>query len=449
MKSVKGMLMLAGALCTSLAGGAAWAADNKVVIGDIDDMSGPYADIIGVPGIEAIKMAIADFGGSVLGQPVQILTFDHQNKPDLGAQKLREWADTDGMTMLLGGSNTGVSLAMSAAAKEKKIPFFAIGAAGASLTGKDCTPYTIHYGYDTTALANGTARTIIEQGGKSWFFLTADYAFGKQLEAGATDVVKAGGGSVVGDVRVPLGTSDFSSYLLQAQGSGAQVLGLANAGADTSNSLKAAAEFGLTKTMRPAALLVFLSDVHAMGLDVAQGLVLTTAWYWNTSDTTRAFANRFFEKTKRMPTFPQAAFYSATLTYLNAVKAVGSTDPDKIMDELRKTKVNDVFVTDGVIRPDGLLEHDMYIVQVKTPAESKGDWDYYKILKTMKGEEAFGKLAELDLSPAQEVTTAKEPLAASRPEASHETPRSLRLHKTATRAGNRQIATFGSQSAQR
>ena len=394
MKSVKGMLMLAGALCTSLAGGAAWAADNKVVIGDIDDMSGPYADIIGVPGIEAIKMAIADFGGSVLGQPVQILTFDHQNKPDLGAQKLREWADTDGMTMLLGGSNTGVSLAMSAAAKEKKIPFFAIGAAGASLTGKDCTPYTIHYGYDTTALANGTARTIIEEGGKSWFFLTADYAFGKQLEAGATDVVKAGGGSVVGDVRVPLGTSDFSSYLLQAQGSGAQVLGLANAGADTSNSLKAAAEFGLTKTMRPAALLVFLSDVHAMGLDVAQGLVLTTAWYWNTSDTTRAFANRFFEKTKRMPTFPQAAFYSATLTYLNAVKAVGSTDPGKIMDELRKTKVNDVFVTDGVIRPDGLLEHDMYIVQVKTPAESKGDWDYYKILKTMKGEEAFGKLAD-------------------------------------------------------
>jgi branched-chain amino acid transport system substrate-binding protein len=296
--------------------------------------------------------------------------------------------------MLLGGSNTGVSLAMSAAAKEKKIPFFAIGAAGASLTGKDCTPYTIHYGYDTTALANGTAKTILEDGGKSWFFLTADYAFGKQLEAGATEVVKKGGGNVVGDVRVPLGTSDFSSYLLQAQGSGAQVLALANAGADTSNSLKAAAEFGLTKTMKPAALLVFLSDVHAMGLDVAQGLVLTTAWYWNTNDATRAFANRFFEKTKRMPTFPQAAFYSATLTYLNAVKAVGTTDPDKVMEQIRKTKINDVFVTDGVIRPDGLLEHDMYIVQVKTPAESKGDWDFYKILKTMKGEEAFGKLAD-------------------------------------------------------
>ena len=296
--------------------------------------------------------------------------------------------------MQLGGSNTGVSLALSAAAKEKKIPFFAIGAAGASLTGKDCTPYTIHYGYDTTALANGTAKTIVEQGGKSWFFLTADYAFGTQLENGAAKVVKENGGKVVGDVRVPLGTSDFASFLLQAQGSGAQVLGLANAGADTQNSLKAASEFGLTKTMRPAALLVFLTDVHAVGLETAQGLVLTTAWYWNMNDTTRKFADRFFGKTKKMPTFPQAAFYSATLAYLNAVKAVGSTDPDKVMEQLKKTKINDMFVTDGVIRPDGLLEHDMYIVQVKTPAESKGDWDYYKILKTMKGEDAFGKLAD-------------------------------------------------------
>jgi branched-chain amino acid transport system substrate-binding protein len=364
------------------------------VIGDIDDMSGPYADVIGPRGVEAIKMAIADFGGTALGKPIEVLTFDHQNKPALGAEKLREWADTQGMTMLLGGSNSGVSIAMSAAAKEKKVPFIAIGAAAASLTGKDCSPYTIHYGYDTTALANGTAKTILEQGGKSWFFITADYAFGKQLEAGATEVVKAGGGSVKGDVRVPLATSDFSSYLLQAQGSGAQVLGLANAGADTQNSLKAAAEFGLTKTMRPAALLVFLTDVHAVGLDIAQGLVLTTAWYWNMDDTTREFANRFFEKTKAMPTFSQAAYYSATLAYLNAVKAVGSTDSDKVMEQLHKTKINDMFVKDGVIRPDGLLEHDMYIVQVKTPSESKGDWDFYKILKTMKGDEAFGKLAD-------------------------------------------------------
>jgi branched-chain amino acid transport system substrate-binding protein len=307
---------------------------------------------------------------------------------------LREWADTGGLNMLLGGSNSGVNLAMSAVAKEKKVPFISIGAAAASLTGKDCTPYTIHYGYDTTALANGTAKTIVAEGGKTWFFLTADYAFGKQLEAGASEVVKAGGGTVVGDVRVPLGTSDFSSYLLQAQGSGAQVLALANAGTDTSNSMKAASEFGLTKTMRPAALLVFLTDVHAMGLQIAQGLVLTTAWYWDLDDKTRAFSKRFYEKTKRQPTFPQAAIYSATLTYLNAVKTVGSTDSDKVMEELHKTKVNDVFTTNGWIRPDGLLEHDMYIAEVKKPSESKGPWDYYKILKTMSGEEAFGKLAD-------------------------------------------------------
>jgi len=233
-------MYLRGAAAASFVA-ALWAApafaDGKVVIGDIDDMSAVYADVIGPGGVEAAKMAIADFGGKVLDQPIELLTFDHQNKPDLGAAKFREWADRNGLTMVLGGSNTGVSLAMAAAAKEKKVPFYAIGAAGASLTGKDCTPYTIHYGYDTTALSNGTAKTILEEGGKSWFFITADYAFGKQLEATASELVKAGGGSVVGDVRVPLGTSDFSSYLLQAQSSGAQVLALANAGTDTSNSL--------------------------------------------------------------------------------------------------------------------------------------------------------------------------------------------------------------------
>ena len=394
MKTMNRALMCAGALCASLAVGSAQAASNKVVIGDIDDMSGPYADILGAGGVEAIKMAIADFGGSVLGQPIEVMTADHQNKPDIASQKFREWADTDGLTMQLGGSNTGVSLAISSADKEKKIPFFAIGAAGASLTGKDCTPYTIHYGYDTTALANGTAKTILEQGGKSWFFLTADYAFGAQLEKGAADVVKASGGSVVGDVRVPLGTSDFASYLLQAQGSGAQVLGLANAGTDFINSMKAASEFGLTKTMRPAALLVFLTDIHAVGLDIAQGLELTTAWYWDLDDRTRAFAKRFNDKVKKEPTFPQAAFYSATLTYLNAVKAAGTTDSDKVMDELHKMKISDAFVQNATIRADGLLEHDMYIMEVKKPSESKGEWDYYKLLKTMKGDEAFGKLAD-------------------------------------------------------
>jgi len=385
---------LASALCACFVAGEAYADASKVVIGDIDDMSGPYADVIGAHGVDAIKMAIDDFGGSALGQPIQLLTVDHQNKPDIGVQKFREWADQNGLTMVLGGSNTGVSLAISAAVRDKKIPFFAIGAAGASLTGKDCTPYTVHYGYDTTALANGTANTILAQGGKSWFFLTADYAFGTQLQNGATAVVKAGGGNVLGAVRVPLGTSDFASYLLQAQSSGAQVLGLANAGTDFSNSLKAANEFGLTKAMKPAALLVFLSDINAVGLEAAQGLYLTTGWYWDLNDKSRAFSKRFMAKTSREPTETQAAIYSATLTYLNAVKTVGSTDSDKIMAELHKTPVDDMFASGGVIRADGLLQHDMYVMQVKTPAESKGPWDFYKLVQTMTGEQAYGKLAD-------------------------------------------------------
>ena len=387
------VLAFVGSLAAGMSAVAASAAE-KVVIGDLDDMSGPYADVAGAGGVEAAKMAIADFGGSVLGQPIEVLSFDHQNKPDIGAQKTREWADQNGMTMLLGGSNTGVNLAMNAVIKEKKVPFFAIGAAGASLTGKDCTPYTVHYAYDTVALGNGTAKTILSQGGKSWFFLTADYAFGTQLQNAAGDVVKAGGGTVAGAGRVPLGTSDFASYLLQAQSSGAQVLGLANAGTDFSNSLKAATEFGVTKTMKPAALLVFLTDINAVGLEAAQGLYLTDGWYWDLNDKTREFAKRFFAKVNREPTMPQAAYYSATLTYLNAVKAAGTADPDKVMAELHKAKIDDIFTANGVIRPDGLMEHDMYIMQVKTPAESKGPWDFYKLVATMKGDEAFGKLAD-------------------------------------------------------
>jgi branched-chain amino acid transport system substrate-binding protein len=279
-------------------------------------------------------------------------------------------------------------------AKEKKTVFIAIGAAGASLTGKDCTPYTVHYAYDTTSLANGTAKTILKQGGKTWFFLTADYAFGTQLQEAAAKVVTAGGGTVVGAVRVPLGNADFSSFLLQAQTSGAQVLGLANAGNDFSNSIKAANEFGITKTMKPAALLAFTSDIHALGLQAAQGLYLTTSWYWDLNDKTRAFSKRFFEKTKREPTMLQAAYYSATLTYLNAVKAANSTDSEKVMAELHKAKIDDMFTSGGYVRPDGLMEHDMYIMQVKKPSESKSPWDYYRIVEKMNGEEAFGKLSD-------------------------------------------------------
>ena len=394
MSKARKFYVIASALCATVAASAAHAEANKVVIGDIDDMSGVYADIIGPGGVEAAKMAIADFGGSVLGNKIQLLVSDHQNKPDLGAEKIREWADRDGLTMVLGGSNTGVSIAMATIAREKKTPFFAIGAAGASLTGKDCTPYTVHYAYDTTALGNGTATTILKQGGKSWFFVTADYAFGTQLQDAAANVVTAGGGRVVGSVRVPLATSDFSSFVLQAQNSEAQVLGLANAGNDFTNSLKTANQFGITKTMKPAALLAFVTDIHGLGLESAQGLYLTTGWYWDLNDKTRAFAKRFFDKEKREPTMTQAAYYSATLTYLNAVKAAKTTDSDKVMAELHKAKIDDMFTSNGKIRADGLMEHEMYVMQVKTPAESKHPWDYYRLVETMPGDQAFGKLSD-------------------------------------------------------
>ena len=384
---------LALALAAAFAAPGAMAAANEVVIGDIDDMAGLYADVIGAGGIEAARMAIADFGGTVLGKKIVFLSADHQNKPDIGSSKFREWADQNGLNMLLGGSNTGVSIAMAKVAAEKKVPFIAIGAAGASLTNADCTPYTVHYAYDTTALANGTASVITQQGGKSWYFLTADYAFGTQLQDAATKVVVANGGKSVGAVRVPLSASDFSSFLLQAQGSKAQVLGLANAGSDFTNSLKAANEFGVTKTMKPAALLAFISDIHSLGLKTAQGLYLTTGWYWDLNDKTRAFSKRYFAKMKKEPTMNQAAYYSATMTYLEAVKAANSTDSDKVMAQLRKMKINDMFTDNGHIRADGVMVHDMYVMQVKTPAESKYPWDYYKVVKKMSGEEAFGPLS--------------------------------------------------------
>jgi branched-chain amino acid transport system substrate-binding protein len=397
----KRMLTLAmAAVLTAAASGQALAAD-EVVIGDIDDMSGVYADVMGAAGLEVVKWAVADFGGTVLGRKITVLSADHQNKPDIGAAKFREWADQNGLNVLLGGSNTGVNIAMSKVAGVKKVPFFVIGAAGASLTNEDCTAYTVHYVYDTTSLANGTATAMVAAGGKTWFYLTADYAFGTQLQTAASKVVEAHGGKNLGAVRVPLGAADFSSFLLQAQASGAQVLGLSNAGTDFSNSLKAANEFGITKTMKPAALLAFITDINSLGLSTAQGLYLTTGFYWDLNPDTRAFGKRFFAKTNRMPTMDQAGAYSATLTYLKAVKAAGSTDPDKVMAELKKARINDMFAKDGYIRADGVMVHEMYVMQVKTPQESKYPWDYYRVLKRMPGEEAFGPITGLcPLAPA-------------------------------------------------
>ena len=359
-------------------------AQEKVKIGFITDMSSLYADVEGKWGASAIQMAIDDFGGKVLGQPVELLSADHQNKPDIAASKAREWIDTQGVTLLFGGTNSGTALASAKVAAEKKRVYMNSGAGSSALTNEQCTPYTVHYAYDTVALAKGTGSAVVDGGGKSWFFLTADYAFGHALETDTATVVKAHGGQVLGTVRHPLNASDFSSFLLQAQSSKAQILGLANAGGDTINSIKAAKEFGITKNMKIAGLLVFISDIHSLGLKDTEGLLLTTSWYWDLNDETRKFANRFFEKNKRMPTSVQAADYSATMTYLKAVQAAKTTDADKVIALLKSTKIDDFYAT-GSIRPDGRFVHDMYLMQVKSPAESKKPWTITKWSPSCRG----------------------------------------------------------------
>ena len=386
--AVRTFAVTATALAAALAAGHAAAAESQVTIGFITDLSGLYADIDGKGGATAIQMAIDDFGGKVNGLPVKLLVQDHQNKADIAASTARKWIDTEGLDMLVGGTNSATGLAMNDVIKEKKRPYFSIGAGTDALTNKACTPYTIHYAYDTTALAKGTGSAIVKQGLKTWYFLTADYAFGKSLDANTTKVVEENGGKVLGRSLHPLSASDFSSFLLQAQASKAQVLGLANAGGDTVNSLKAAKEFGITKTMKIAALLMFIDDVHSVGLPTAQGLLLTDSWYWDQNDKARAWAQKYFKKTGKMPSSLQAADYSATMDYLNAVKAVGSTDPDKVMAQLHKQKVDD-FYAKGYVREDGSMIHDMYLYQVKTPAESKKPWDYYTLKATIPGDEAF------------------------------------------------------------
>ena len=395
MRIVKLSLVGIIAAAAIAAGSESPAAAPDVVIGNLDDLTGVYSDNGGVGAIEAAKMAIADFGGSVMGRKIVLLSADHQNKADIGASKARAWADQSGLNMLMHGANTASAISAGRVVASKKIPFFVLGAGGASLVNEDCTAYTIQYVYNTTALANGTASTIVKGGGKTWFYLMADYSFGSQLQAAASKVVEANGGKNLGAVRVPLSTSDFSSFLLQAQTSGAQVLGLANAGDDFINSLKSANEFGLTQTMKPAGLLVFVNNIDGLGLKTAQGLYLTDAWYWDLNAETRAFGQRYFQKMKKYPSMLQAGYYSATLTYLNAVKAAGTTDGDKVMAELRKTKINDMFTKGGYIRADGLMIHDMYVMQVKSPQESKYAWDYYKVVKVMSGEEAFGPITGL------------------------------------------------------
>ena len=367
---------------------------DAIRIGIITDMSSLYADIDGPGGIEAIRMAIADAGGAINGKKIEILFADHQNKADIAAAKAREWFDTQGLDMLIGGTNSGTALAMAKVAAEKKKPFLVVGAASSALTNDQCSPYTVHWAYDTVALAKGTGNAVVKAGGKSWYFLTADYAFGAALQNDTSAVVKAAGGTIVGSVKHPLSASDFSSFLLQAQSSKAQILGLANAGGDTINSIKAANEFGVTKTMKLAGLLVFINDIHSMGLKTTQGMYLTDSWYWNKDADARAWSRRFFEKMKRMPSSVQAGDYSAATQYLAAVKATGTDDADKVLAHMRKTKINDMFAKGGFIRDDGRMVHDMYLMQVKTPAESTEPWDYYKVAEVFKGEAAWTTKAD-------------------------------------------------------
>jgi len=367
---------------------------DVIRIGFISDLSGLYADIDGPAGAEAIKMAIADMGGVINGKKIEVLVADHQNKADVAAAKAREWFDQQGLDMLVGGTNSGTALAMAKVAAEKKKPFMAVGAGSSALTNDQCTPYTVHYAYDTVALAKGTAPAVVKSGGKSWYFLTADYAFGTALQNDASTAVKAAGGTVTGSVRHPLSASDFSSFLLQAQSSKAQIIGLANAGGDTINAIKAANEFGITKTMKLAGLLMFINDIHSLGLKATQGMYLTDSWYWNQSPESRAWSKRFFEKFKRMPSSIQAADYSVTNFYLNAVKAAATDDGDKVMEQMRKSKVSDMYAKGGYIRADGTMVHDMYLMQVKTPETSTTPWDYYNVVATTKGEDAFLTKAE-------------------------------------------------------
>ncbi len=393
---MSGGALACGVAVSLLHAGAAHAqiSDDVIRIGFITDLSGVYSGPDGPGGAEAIKMAIEEMGGEINGKKIELLTADHQNKADIASAKAREWFDQRGLDMLIGGTNSSTALAMSQVAADKKKPIIVVGAGAPALTNEQCTPYTLNYAYDTVAQARGTGAAVVKAGGKSWYFLTADYAFGNALQADTTKVVEAGGGKVVGAVKHPLSASDFSSFLLQAQGSKADILALANAGADATNAIKAANEFGVTKTMRLAGMIMFINDIHAMGLPATQGMYLTDSWYWNASDATRAWAQKFFERRNAMPSSLQAADYSAALQYLRAVKATGTDDADRVLAFLRQNKLNDIYIKDGVVRPDGRVVHDMYLLQVKTPDESKQPWDYFKVLQTIDGNEAFTKQSE-------------------------------------------------------
>jgi branched-chain amino acid transport system substrate-binding protein len=384
-------MVIAAAL--ALAAGTAHA--DTLKIGVLTDMSGPYADVVGEGTVVATKLAVEDMGGKVLGMPIEVISADTQNKPDVASTLARKWLDDEHVDVLVGGSSSAAGLAIQEVAREKQHIFLITDSASSDFTGKACSPFGIQFSYDTYALSNGTARAMVKQGGDTWFFLTVDYAFGYALERDATKFVEAAGGKVLGDVRHPLNASDFSSYLLQAQASKAKVIGLANASTDTVNAIKQASEFGITEGgQKLAALLIFITDIESLGLKAAHGLVLTDSFYWDLNDKTRAWSKRFMALHGKVPTMTQAGAYSAVLHYLQAVKAAGTKDPKTVVAKMKATPVNDMNNNNVEIRPDGRVLHTMYLMQVKSPAESKYPHDVYTVLQTIPGAEAYRPMSE-------------------------------------------------------
>ncbi len=369
---------------------AAEISDDAVRIGVLTDMAAVYADLSGKGSVIAAEMAVEDFGGKALGKPVTVISADHQNKADIAAAKAREWIDTQGVDMITDLVTSSVALAVSEVGREKNRVTMVVGAATSRLTGKDCSPVGFHWAYDTYALANGTGTAVVKNGGDSWFFITADYAFGHSLESDVSKIVEANGGKVLGAVRHPFPSSDFASFLLQAQASGAKIIGLANAGADTINAIKQASEFGIVAGgQNLAGLLMFVTDIHSLGLKSAQGLYMTTGWYWDLNDETRKWAARFEEKAGNKPTMVQVGVYSSVLNYLKAVEQAGTDEATAVSTTLKSMQIDDVFAKGGKVQPNGRMAHDMYLAQVKSPAESKGAWDYLNIARTIPGDEAF------------------------------------------------------------
>jgi branched-chain amino acid transport system substrate-binding protein len=363
--------------------------DNVIKVGVLTDMTGAYSDLAGPGSVIAAQMAAEDFGGKILGKPIVIISADHQNKADVASNIARKWYDEEQVDAIADLVSSSTALAVMPVAAEKKRITLLSGPGSTPIAGEKCTAYNVHYTYNTYAMAAGTGRAVVQKGGKTWFFITADYVFGKSLEADTSKVVTESGGKVLGEVKAPFPTTDFSSYLLQAQSSGAQVIGLANAGADTINAIKQANEFGITPKQSLAGLLVFLSDIHSLGLPTAKGMYLTTAFYWDRDDASRKWSKRFFDRHHKMPTMVQAGVYSELMHYFAAIKAAGTDNSDAVMAKMKATPINDFFAKNGHIGADGLHRHDMYLVQVKTPAESKYPWDYYKIVKTIPAAEAF------------------------------------------------------------